>query len=370
MKTYSLSNIDFRVLGRNVKNAGKGKNPLALFWGAAALEVNVNATEVWVKISSDYDSHEIWCRVEVNGFPVSRFMVPKGEPQWICIARNMNPQKNKLISIIKDTQPMPGDSKHSFLIHELGLNDEGKFLPVPQRPLKIEFIGDSITSGEGLAGGCDEQEWITQWFCAGKSYAVRASHALNADWNVFSQCGWGLCWGWNGDRNAKMPPHYEQVCSVLDGGYHRSLGADEKYDFGNGSDFVVLNLGTNDNGAFYQPVWKDSEGTEYPLNKEKDGKFIAQSTVAFLKLIRKHNPHAKIIWSWGMIKLDFVPECIADGVELYKKETGDKAVWLLELDSMEDVEKVLEDKGSRGHPGPKTHKLAAERIVELINRIK
>ena len=87
---------------------------------------------------------------------------------------------------------------------------------------------------------------------------------------------------------------------------------------------------------------------------------------AFLKNIRSHNPEAKIIWTYGMLKLVAVPEYITAGIEEYKTECGDKNVFLLELDSMEDLEVNPEDKGSRGHPGPKTHKAAAEKLFKFI----
>lgn len=376
MKTYKISEIENkRILGRNVKNTGE--KPLCLFWGAAALEINVHATEVWAKISADYNTYEPWLAVQINGFQTQRIMVPKGDAHWVCIARNLNPQKENLISIIKDTQPMPGDTKHSLLIHEIGMDENGFFLPLHERPLKIEFIGDSITSGEGLAGSPDEMEWITQWFCASKTYAMQTAHALNADWSVFSQCGWGLCWGWDGNRYSKMPPHYEKVCSVMSGSEQNELGAEENCEFGRGADYVVLNLGTNDNGAFFQPPWNDENGKEYLLKTDKNqlaepeyGNEIATATTAFLKLIRKHNPTAKIIWTWGMIKLVAVPPYITKGVADYKTETGDTNVYTLELDAMENVEKNPEDKGSRGHPGPKTHYLAAQKITDFIRTLK
>ena len=44
-------------------------------------------------------------------------------------------------------------------------------------------------------------------------------------------------------------------------------------------------------------------------------------------------------------------------------------IHILELDSMEDVEKTYEDKGSRGHPGKKVHKLAAEKLEKLIEKL-
>lgn len=377
MRNYKLNEIENkRILGRSTGDAGKSDKPLTLFWGAAALELNVKAKEVWIKVSSLYDTYEPWIAVEVNGFPTSRFMVHSGDAQWICVAANLNCDKENLITIYKDTQPMTGEAHHSLFIHEVGLSDEGCFCPLKSRKGKIEFVGDSITSGEGLAGGPDEGDWITQWFCASKTYAVQTAKALDYDWSVLSQCGWGICWGWDGNRNSVMPPHYNEVCSVMWGDYQNSLGADEKFDFKDGSDLVVINLGTNDNGAFSQAPWKDENGVEHVLSldekgkaSEKDGQIIADTVGKFLTNVRKCNPRAKIIWVWGMITLNAAPDCIKAGIEKYKNESKDNKVYTLLLDSMEALEVNLDDKGSRGHPGPKTHKAAAEALVKFIKTL-
>ncbi len=378
MKAYKLSEIkNKRILGRNVKNAGQDENPLALFWAASALEINVKAKEVWALFSADYDTAEPWVSVYVNGSPLSRFMIEKGQPTWICLARGLNPQKENLISIYKDTQPMTAEAHHSLFIHQLGLDEDGIFCPVKERKLKLEIIGDSITSGEGLAGGPDEWEWIPQWFVGSKTYEAQLARRLDADFSVISQCGWGLCWAWDGNRKNKIPPYYDQVCGVMWGDYQEKLGAHQPYDFGSGSDFVIINLGTNDNGAFHQPAWKDPEsGIEYKLNVDEKGNAgkeeslqIVTAAKDFLRVIRKNNPGAKIIWVWGMIKLDIVPSLIAQAVADYKAESGDNQVYTLELEAMEDLEKSDDDKGSRGHPGPLTHKKAAQKLYDFIKNV-
>ena len=383
MKIYTVAEIPYkRILGRNIKDVGKSENPLSLFWGASSLEINVKSKEVWILVSADYDVFEPWISVEINGYPVSRFMVDRGKkwkrnaPRWICVARNINEQKENLVSIIKDTQPMSDDSRHMLLIHQIGLSDDGTFCQLPQRKMNIEFVGDSITSGEGLAGFPEEQDWITQWFCAGRTYAVQLAKMLDADFSVMSQCGWGVCWGWDGNINSALPPHYENVCSILRGDNQKKFGAQEKFSFDKKNDYVIVNLGTNDEGAFFQPPWKDSDGIEYLLQVgddgkplEDDSKVISEAVKTFLKKIREHNPEAGIIWCYGMIKLKFVPEFISRGIADYKAETGDEKVYLLPLDSMEDVEVAREDKGSRGHPGPKTHRLAAQKLYDFIENL-
>ena len=51
------------------------------------------------------------------------------------------------------------------------------------------------------------------------------------------------------------------------------------------------------------------------------------------------------------------------------KASSDMNVYPLELEGMDKLEKSDEDKGSRGHPGPLTHKKAAERIFNFIKTL-
>ena len=359
MKNYSMKEIkNMRIQGRNVPGGICKDGAVRLFWAGAALELCVKATEVWARISSDYDFHEIWLSIQVNGYQTARFAAPK-EPTLICLAHNLNPEKENFISIIKDTQPMPGDIKHELKIEEIALNDDGVFLEPSPHKCKIEFIGDSITSGEGLAGCPEEMDWISLFFCGSKTYAVQVAKMLDADWKCISQSGWGLCWGWDGDVKSRIPLYYNQICGVLDGEAQKASGTCDALDFAGGSDYVVLNLGTNDNSGF--SVHDDGKGVEGVA-----GQTIVAEAKRFLGEIRKNNPKAKIIWTWGMLPIDIVPGLITKGVEEYKKESGDNAVYTLELESNVALEKCDEDRGSRGHPGPLTHKMAALKIVDFI----
>ena len=71
-----------------------------------------------------------------------------------------------------------------------------------------------------------------------------------------------------------------------------------------------------------------------------------------------------------MIKLKTLPPYILKGIDEFKNENSDSNVFALSLDAMEDVEKNDEDKGSRGHPGPKTHKLAAEKLTAFLKYVE
>ena len=60
--------------------------------------------------------------------------------------------------------------KAHILIHSL--KTDGEFDKVEEKSMNIEFIGDSITSGEGSIGAKKEDDWISMWFTSHNNYAV------------------------------------------------------------------------------------------------------------------------------------------------------------------------------------------------------
>jgi len=367
---YQIPNKN--ILGRNVKDAMTSKNPLALFWSASGIEICTNASELWVQVSSDYSVNEIYLAVQISGYTIARFMAPK-EKSWICVAKNLNPQEKNNISIIKDSQPSAFDPNHIVQIHQIAVTKNAEFFQVPKKDCFIEFIGDSITSGEGLCGRPEAPEWISSYISVSNNYAMQIAKIKNAEIGIISQCGWGITRGWDSNINSNIPSHYQNVCSIFNSPMQKELGSCQEYDFSKKADFVVVNLGTNDNSSFNNPWTDEPTGKVYQYQVNDDGtvaesskKEIYEGIKKFLYQIRKNNPSAKILWVWGMLKLDKIPAILQNAMEDYKKESGDKNVFSLELDAMEDVENHLLDKGSRWHPGPKTHELAAKKISQNL----
>lgn len=83
---------------------------------------------------------------------------------------------------------MPTDEACCLLVH--GLRADGEFLPLAQKQLRLEVIGDSITSAEGAIGAKSEEDWIAPLFCAARGYPFLLAKALDADLRVLSQSGW------------------------------------------------------------------------------------------------------------------------------------------------------------------------------------
>lgn len=356
---------ELRVLGRAVK-----RQPLALFWTGSGIECNYDGTELWCEFETDYSHYEQWIAVYVNGAFLSRQMLNKGK-QKVCLYRNMATRKVNHVKVIKEVQAMSEDPDTYLLIH--GLCGDGAFHPLPEPECRIEFIGDSITSGEGSYGSTVEQDWISMWFSAGRTYPYLVAEKFCAEYRVLSQSGYGVYCAYDNNLDRVIPRYYEQVCGTLGGEKNRLLGAKELHDFSSWQpDYIVINLGTNDGGAFHNPEWVDeATGRRNKMEYDKNGypakeclEKVQNAVTEFLFLVRKHNPKAQILWAYGMMGYVVEP-AITEGVAKFCAMTGDRKVHYIKL------EEIAGDRiGARSHPGEKGHRAAAETICRKIEELQ
>lgn len=354
-----------RALGRHT-----GRDPLTLFWTASGIELDFTGSELWVDFFADYETMEPWVSVELNGAWIARLMVSQGQSR-VCLFRGMTPGKVKHVRLLKDVQAMYDDPAH--LLQITGLEYAGgEFLPLPSPTYRLEFVGDSITSGEGAIGAVPEEDWVGAFFSAENHYARMTADALGAEYRCISQSGWGLVASWENDPRRILPPYYTQVCGVAQGERNAALGAQQLNDFDAWKpDAVILNLGTNDNGAFDNPPWTDPEtGREYKLRLLSNGEFhpadaqkIADAVQSFLTLVREKNPQAVLVWCIGMLGSRILP-LLQQGVEQYKASTGDERAYLLEL-----PETTPATVGARQHPGVENHRQAADVLTKFLKEI-
>lgn len=355
-----------RVLGRT----NGACDPLVLFWTGSGIEMMYDGTELWCEFESDYGSHEQWIAVLINGALISRQMLPKGRSR-LCLLRGLSGGKQTKVTVLKEVQAMPGDEKAYLAI--CGLYGDGTMKLPPEPSCKIEFIGDSITSGEGSYGAQAEEDWISMWFSATHAYPYLVTSRLGAECRIVSQSGYGLCCAWDNNPDNNIPAYYEQVCGVLCGERNETLGAKNAYDFTSWQpDYVVINLGTNDAAAFSQPEWKEeSSGRSKKMRFDKNGfpaeedfNEIKDGTVKFLKKVRKHNPKAMIFWAFGLMGTLTAP-AIKAGIAEYGKLSGDSAVCYLELPEISG-----DSIGARSHPGVLGHQAAADALYQAITKHK
>ncbi len=146
---------------------------------------------------------------------------------------------------------------------------------LPEKSLKIDFYGDSISCGAGALGTTAENILHTNGDGT-QTYAAYTALALNAESSVVSQSG--LC-----------------VKAELLGAGVSLVGLWNKYSQANPStyaidpntDLVVINLGTND----YRAI-NEGKTTQEDLTAD---------AVAVLTEMRKSYPKAKFVWCYGMM---------------------------------------------------------------------
>lgn len=345
------------------------QNPLPLFWTASGIELCADGSELTIVVTSDYEYFEQWVRIELDGYSLIRMPLNKGTNR-ITAYRGADPSVKKIVRLYKEVQAMPDDPSAMLLVDMV--ETDGLLYELPGRERKIEFIGDSITSGEGMAGAEQMMDWISAVFSTKDHYTGKVAQALNADYRIISQSGWGVQCGWNNDPHSVIPPHYTRVCGVIKGDRNQKLGAGEENDFGGWRpEVVVVNLGTNDSISYEMPEWIDEDGTVYRQKKLPDGscepesreRFVSAVT-SFLKTLRECNPDAQILWVYGMLD-DSLREQIEEGLERHIAETGDRKAHYLGLP--DTLEAWL---GSRAHPGPLSHEAAANVISQWIKTHK
>lgn len=345
------------------------KSPLPLFWTASGIEFCTDATSCYIEVESDYGMMEQWIRVEVDDFTMIRMPLHKGRSK-ICVFHDLAAGCRRKVNLWKEVQPMGQDPDSVLLIHSIEIN--GSLLDLPPKACRLEFIGDSITSGEGLAGAATmTEDWAPIIFSCKEHYGMLTAKALNADFHIISQSGWGVCASWDNVPTNVIPPYYSQVCGVLTGEKNRELGAFEENDFSWQPDVVMVNLGTNDGGAFENPPYTDPEtGIEYKLRMTEDGGFEPESVQRFetavydfLKQLRMRNPKATILWLYGMIGTP-LEEFILETLERYRKDCNDDHVEYLRLPEIRE-----EWEGAHHHPGVIHHHKVAEVLTAKLKTL-
>ncbi len=230
-------------------------------------------------------------------------------------------------------------------------SDDGAVIaPTAEKPLKIEFIGDSITCGYGVDDSNLQSEFSCEAENAMKSYAYIAADLLGADYSLFSYSGYGIISGYSGDgvRNTRelLPPYYES-CGFSYSSVNGTKLQDIPWDFSAFvPDIIVLNLGTNDNSfcAFHNESYREFE----------------DSYLAFLKVVRRCNPNAHIICSLGIMLTEPLPY-----IENAVKRLGDSNVSVFRY----TMQNGLLGFGSNWHPSEDTQHRAGEELAEYIKSI-
>ena len=362
LKYYDIQEIpNLKIHGRTTADA----SPLPLFWTHAGIEVNSTGSELWIEVECEYDFHEVWVAGELNRALMFRQMLMPGKNS-ICLYRSMQKGTVKNARFYRELQAMSDNPEVQLLV--TGLKTDGEFLPVEEKKLKFEFIGDSITSGEGSYGARNDMEWLAKYMSSSRTYVNIIERMMDADCRAISQGGWGAYTGWDNNRSHNIPKIYDKVCGPANGAKNESYGSQKEYVFSSWvPDAIIINLGTNDECAFTTPGMEvegygfckcraDKDGTKNP----EDLASIGSAVTGFLKHLREKNPTSLLLWVYGMMG-NGLESLISGAVRRYSDETGDANVDYIPLPEITPA-----NMGARSHPGFFAHLASAKVLAEYL----
>jgi hypothetical protein len=213
--------------------------------------------------------------------------------------------------------------------------------PPPRLKRKIEFFGDSITSGMGDESPDDGPDHLLKDKNNFMAYDAIAARNLQAELHVTSQSGIGVLVSW---FPFTMPQFYGQLSAV-------GLN-DTKWDFSSWTpDVVVINLFQND-------AWLIDR--EHRLNPAPTDDQRVQAYIDFVKTIRGKYPKAYIVCALGSM----------DAVKTGSKWPGyvTSAVARIKAENpQERMDTIFFDfTGFGGHPRVKQHIANAEKLTSFI----
>jgi lysophospholipase L1-like esterase len=313
-----------RTIGRLVQADGEWRAA----WSGSGVAVRFRGTGLALEIR---DEGKNYFQVTVDGKEMPVLRTTHHEMAAYEIAKDLAAGEHEAI-VAKRTDPSLGEIAFGRAL------PAGELLP-PSSPLprRIEFIGDSITAGNGVMGHgpvCWMNPDIQNYFA---TYGPLTAQRVGAEHR-------GLSWG--GKTIAEMTDMFGRTLPKR---------PESTWDFTKEvPDVVVLNLGTNDFALFDPGAFQ----------------FVAKYT-KLVGAVRAAYPDALVIGILGPMLSDAYPEGKLNLTKArgYMKTTfaklearGEKRAFFLEVEE----QKAADGFGCGYHPSPKTHARIADALATLI----
>lgn len=309
----------------------------SLWWSGSGICFSLACRYLSVEVESLAEDHAPWLGILADGAPIARFPLIKGRHTYPVLA-GMDPSVAHEISILRDTQPTP-DEASPILVY--GIETDGSPAEPAAKEKLIEFIGDSLTVGEGCTGPHSAEEWRMAWMCNMAAFPSLTAEKLCAEKRVIGISGWGVWKSWDALESNRLGLVYEKLCPLIPAG-ERPYGFIERK-----ADAVVINLGTNDSNAIQQE--QDRAAAEQQL---------IERAAELIGMVRRHQPDALIVWAYGLCG-NAIERPLRKAVDLCRNQGDDGVFYLALPDCNGDV-------GSRQHPSRAAHRRAADCIADFL----
>lgn len=340
-ESYEASDKRIEIMGRHqVQETG------AVTFGASGVTFHIKfrGSRLEAVIGDEFrDSTSYnWFTVKVDDRTPSRFRTRKGKRIY-ALADSLEDETHTVV-LSKATE---GQNGRNSLVE---VRTEELLQANSLSGRKIEFIGNSITSGYGLdsqAIPCSLGTWFDQhhaWY----AYGPRIARRMDAQWMLSSVSGMGMYRNWN-SPGPVMPDVYKGI-------YMSYSDTTSNWDFDLYTpDLVVIALGTND--------FSDGDGDK--PRPELNGDAFVNEYTAFTSQVRQNYPGAKIL-VMNSPGLDSTKNSeLTTYLERVIRNLNNKGEDEIYLFTFHD--RYLE--GCDGHPGKKGHKVMADSLEPVISKI-
>jgi len=317
---------------RQIKQHGRcgfDNGALVLSWSNSGFEFNFNGDGFIITFGKYKADVPGYLRVFVDGRS-QRFALVNGDERICCDGLGEGDHNVKVLRITEGTSFM--------LIESVALCGNNPYLldRPEDKPLKLEFYGDSITCGYGVMGCPQSPGYVTFEQDSTKAYAYMTAELLGADGRYMCQSGKGIIANCNGNR---------EDMKISDFWAWKNTSA-EPWDFSRWTpDVCILNCGTND-------AWGGVGDEEF-----------TERGVKFLSDIRAAYPKAKIIWAYGIMD-EYKLGAVEKAVNIFRE--NDANTYFFPIASMNHFAGEV---GGGGHPNIVTSERASKLLAEKIKEI-
>lgn len=293
------------------------------------------------------DRQQGWIGVEINGELVKRIRLDDGEQSYVLYEGEE--LKNAEIGIVKLTEnQMTNTGVKSVTCNA------SRLAPSAQKERSIEVIGDSITCGYSNEADGPEYGFNCDYENGAATYGYLAAKELDADYSLVCISGLGLISNYTeyvGEKEDYLL--LGEVYDYTDTNFEQRRGIEplSEWDFGGGSDIVVINIGTND----YSYTGKD-EDRQYEFY---------EAYYDFLGDVREHNPEADIVCTMGIMGAELFGQ-IEKAAEDYSRDNSDEHIYTMKFDYQSEEDGY----GGDYHPSVATHEKAARQLVDFLETLE
>lgn len=305
----------------------------AFYYTASGFSFGVSGSFIKLVFQSYYEEENKKAYIVISfGKTEETYALNLGETEI-----TINLEQMEMIYVYKRSESMMSRSEL------VSLETDGTFYRYEStpKPLKITFIGDSLTCGYGNLSNNTEIPFSTLYEDGLKSYASIAAKMLNADYEIISVSGIGLYKSIY--ANVTMPSIYEQY-DIYD---------ITPYPFDKKEDIVILNIGTNDNSYMKFLV--------EPTRIVEEKNFL-QAYIKFILRLRVLHPKAIILAISQGERQTFVDDLIKEAVSM----TNDPMIKHFRVSPIEEKDGM----GQQYHPTVITHERWGMELAEYIKKMR